>query len=121
MKRQNETKYCNYILDTLKKKHIATAGEIHTLYPEMNTSTVYRILKRLQDRGVVKEVLLSSTKAHFELVSDNHLAHFVCSVCGSIECVNVDITHKTIASMLPKYHVTQIALEITGRCPRCLS
>lgn len=54
---------------------------------EPNKTTLYRMLERLQQEGVIRSVLLDNKTAYFELAREQH-HHFVCQDCDLISCVS---------------------------------
>ena len=51
--------------------------------PNVSLDTVYRVLYRLEDEGLISRVQVSSDRLRFDANSDRH-HHFVCSQCGII-------------------------------------
>lgn len=116
MIRQHDTKYKKQIVELFSKKHILTAQEIKDAFPAMDPSTVYRTLKRLQTTGTIKEVVLRSDKAFYEL-SDHDHAHFICNSCGEIEAI--EMSKEQLSPTLPKHTIQTVNLELSGLCPKC--
>lgn len=96
-----------------------TVEEIHSaLYEELPTlakPTVYNILKRLSDAGVIQFISIDEKSARFDGDNTPH-AHFKCKKCGKI----VDIEQpkiKTNRSDFFEIHSTQV--YYTGYCFHC--
>ena len=97
---------------------------VDRLNQEMNKTTVYRILDRLEDDGTLHSFIdkdgLSwyakckdcSSKEH----RDTH-PHFQCSNCDKIECLPLDVTIPTV----PNYRIRSAKLLLVGVCQDCLS
>jgi Fe2+ or Zn2+ uptake regulation protein len=86
-------------------------------------ATVFRLLQRLAERGVVRRLGLHERAAYFTLlVPGRHSDYLICTSCGSIEAVAApcpvhrledEIREKTGFRNL--YH----ELEFFGVCPAC--
>ncbi len=91
---------------------------------EMNKTTVYRILERLEEDGVVHSFTGTNGLKWFakcpEVISTNQAdlhPHFQCQKCGKSECLTIDIS----IPKLPNYRVDSANLILTGECDACLS
>ncbi|OQD41962.1 transcriptional regulator [Croceivirga radicis] len=89
---------------------------------EMNRSTIYRILDRLEDEGKVHSFLGANGLKHYAKCKDcNHKEHvdvhphFQCTNCGMVECVAYEIK----IPALPDKSVEQAQLLLTGICANC--
>jgi len=49
----------NKILNILKKDHLLTISEIHRKIPEVDYSTVFRIIEQLLEDGQIRKVLVN--------------------------------------------------------------
>ncbi len=96
---------------------------VEKMSTQMNKTTVYRILDRLEKEGIVhsflgKEGLKWYAKCR-ECSSGHHSdvhPHFQCTDCGTIECLSLDIEIPTISNR--KIESAEIMLQ--GICPKCL-
>jgi len=89
---------------------------------DMNKTTVYRILDRLVDQGILHvfndhdgvnmyaKCKDCSTHHH----SDLH-PHFQCAKCGITKCLPIEIKIPS----LPNYHIDSAELLLTGTCNNC--
>ena len=89
--------------------------------PNISLDTVYRILYRLEDEGLVSRVQVSSDRLRFDGNTDRH-HHFVCSRCGMIR----DFTSEE-ADTLPVPdevrswgRIENRQLQVRGVCRGCL-
>ena len=95
---------------------------IERLKSEMNKTTVYRILEKLEDDGILHSFLAkdglkwyakcrgcSSTTHH-----DVH-PHFQCLECGKVDCLKMNFSIPEIANR--KVEVSQVLLQ--GKCEEC--
>lgn len=93
------------------------------LTDQCDKATVFRLLQRLAEHGVVRRLGLHERAAYFTLlVPGKHSDYLICTSCGSIEAIDApcpvhhledEIREKTGFRNL--YH----ELEFFGVCPRC--
>ena len=57
---------------------------VHAQFPEVNESTVYRTLERLEELGVAYHVHLGHGPAQWHLVARRSHQHLTCSKCGGV-------------------------------------
>jgi len=102
----------------------SSADLVERLNHEMNKTTVYRILERLEDDGILhsfkgKDGLQRyarcqgcSTEQHKDLHP-----HFQCNDCGKTECLNLDLSIPNV----PRHKVGRAELLLIGLCEDCIS
>jgi len=105
-------------------KEPLSAKEIIDLLPGgIDQATVYRTLKSLKGKGVIKPIDLRHNHAHYELadIADHH--HLICLSCGKIEDVehhNVETMERTILQNAKHFtEIKQHTLEFYGICKAC--
>lgn len=101
---------------------IAVAALIEQLRDKMNKTTVYRILDRLEDDGVLHSFIDGDgfkwySKTPKDSATSHNHPHFQCSECGKVECVMVDI----IIPKLANHRVDAVNLLLIGQCADCSS
>lgn len=114
------------IATLLESPRPMTLGELAAsgrLSAQCDKATVFRLLQRLTDIGVVRRLGLHERAAYFTLLlPGRHQDYLICTECGSIEAVKApcpvheleeEIKAKTGFKNL--YH----ELEFYGTCPRC--
>lgn len=104
------------------KGAISTVELISKLSSKMNKTTIYRVLTKLEDDGVVHSFLgangikwyakCSDCSAHKH--SDTH-PHFQCIDCGKVDCLTLEMPIPNIPNR--KVTVSQILLQ--GKCETC--
>ena len=119
-----KTKSVKILLDIFKNNDeaISAVKLVSRLEKEMNKTTIYRILERLENDGVVHSFIgldgikwyakckgCSSTK-HI----DSH-PHFQCQLCGKVECLSVNV----LVPELPDRKITSTQILLTGLCGTC--
>ena len=120
-----KTKSVNLILDVFRENQNALSGVhlVKHLKASMNKTTVYRILDRLEQEGLIhsftgKEGLKWYAKCS-TCTSEQHAdfhPHFQCKTCGTVECLSIDIAIPKISDR--KIDSAEIMLQ--GICPNCL-
>jgi Fur family ferric uptake transcriptional regulator len=113
------------ILSLLKKSRTPlSAQEIIELIPRgVDQATVYRTLRSLKTKGIIRQVDLRHNHAHYELmdIADHH--HLICLLCGKIENVehhNVEAMERTILQNAKHFaEIRQHTLEFYGVCKAC--
>ena len=101
------------IFETLKRTH------------NINRVTVYRILDRLVQIGLVDRISGGGRSFVYGLApNDNHPAHphFFCKSCGNLECLNPQSLHVDMEPMQRTFpgSIENIEVRIDGVCKNCL-
>ena len=103
---------------------ISVTDLVKQLRQEMNKTTVYRILDRLEDEGTLhfftgKDGLRWCAKCEESSSShqlDSH-PHFQCRNCGKTECLFIDVSIPPIS----KYKIDSAEILLIGLCEDCLA
>jgi len=119
-----KTKSVEIILNEFSNRGsaISVIELIENLKNDINKTTVYRVLDRLEDDGVVHSFLGNSGIKWYAMCkgcsSHNHTdfhPHFQCLDCGDVECLTVDIDIPKIPNK--RIEASQILLQ--GKCANC--
>lgn len=113
------------ILDVFKRtRNPLSAQEIMGALPQgTDQATVYRTLKLLKEKGLIKQIDLRHNHAHYELadVAEHH--HLICLRCGRIEkvehCGVEEIQSMVLRDSKHFSEIRQHALEFYGICKTC--
>ncbi|MDO6519387.1 Fur family transcriptional regulator [Zobellia uliginosa] len=118
-----KTQSVEFLLAEFQSTEALSAIElIGRLDSKLNKTTVYRVLDKLEDDGVLHSFLDNSgirwyakckscTKSkHF----DGH-PHFQCLSCGKVDCLNINVYLPEI----PNRQVTVSQILIQGNCEFC--
>jgi len=97
---------------------------VDLLNDDMNKTTVYRILDRLENEGELhsftgKDGLKWYAKC-WNCTSGRHQdlhPHFQCKICGKSECLDTQLQLPDIK----KHHIDRAELLLVGECEDCLS
>ena len=126
MKVVRKTKAVRAVLHLFEEKNgaMSVVELIEHFKGEMNRTTVYRIMERLEREGILHSFngqgglrWYAKNKEH---ISENQLdvhPHFHCRKCGKVECSSIEIeipsTHK--------HHIDTIEILLVGECEACHS
>ena len=121
-----KTKHLEQVLQAFRQSSDAlSAGMLlDAVANEINKSTVYRMLQKLEDDGVIHSFLTLDQIRFYALCKgcssgrhvDSH-AHFQCTSCKRVSCVSEEIVLPT-----PKRaRITSAQVLLTGQCESCLS
>ena len=87
-------------------------------------ATVFRLLQKLADHGVVRRLGLHERAAYFVLlVPGRHSDYLICTSCGSIEAIKAPCpVHQLEDEIREKtgYRNLYHELEFFGTCPKCV-
>jgi Fe2+ or Zn2+ uptake regulation protein len=111
------------LLESDRPMTLAELAGSDRLVSQCDKATVFRLLQRLADKGLVRRLGLHERAAYFTLlVPGRHQDYLICTECGSIAPVQApcpvheleeEIRRKTGFKNL--YH----ELEFFGVCPKC--
>ena len=121
-----KTKYLEQVLQAFRQSGDAlSAGMLlDALANEINKSTVYRMLQKLEDDGLIHSFLTIDQIRFYALCKgcssgrhvDSH-AHFQCTSCKRVSCVSEEIVLPTPK----KARITSAQVLLTGQCESCMS
>ena len=114
------------ILDTLAdvKRHVTAdelLREVRERDPRIGAATVYRTLRVFQEGGIVAERRFEGGATRFELVSDEHHDHLICTACNLIvefEDEAIERDQKRVAAA-HGFTLREHRHELYGLCPAC--
>jgi Fur family ferric uptake transcriptional regulator len=127
-----KTKSVKAVLHKFEEQEDAiTAVElVEKLSDKMNKTTVYRILERLEQDGVLHSFAGKDGVRWYAKCSNcgpaNHVdthPHFQCMACGKTECIDADISNVSgdrIPS-IPNYSIESVQVLFVGKCVKCLA
>lgn len=119
-----QTKHVKVLLDVFnEKKHAISVAELVKLLAyKMNKTTVYRILDKLMDDGILHSFIgKGGLKWYAKCKScshDNHNdihPHFQCKECGEVACLPVSFPIPSIEG----HKIDSISLLMIGSCSNC--
>jgi len=128
--KQESIKITKNRLDVLKKMiesgTLLDASSLHkrlNANSKINLATVYRILKLLREKGILRSIRGENGIELFEMACQHNPLHphFYCRKCGKTFCLKplyFDVL-KTLFPMAEGCDVENIAITLSGICPRC--
>lgn len=123
MKRRN-THAKEAVLDVLIKTGKAMSQDAieQKIGIDINRATIYRVLNRFCDDGVLHKVVPEDGKQYFAICikcdedkKPLHHFHFRCIKCETIECLPVEVKF----SIPDDYLVENVNCVLTGTCHAC--
>ena len=123
---KRKTKSVNIILSIFDKTKdaLSVVDLVERLKDNMNKTTVYRILDRLEGEGIIHSFLgINGLKWYarcHDCSTEHHHdihPHFQCNNCGRVECLEVNIALPSIEG----HHVDRAEIILTGQCETCLN
>ena len=94
--------------------------EIHHEFPGISRATVYRVLNKLSENGIIAKVRVNNGADHFDHQVFPHY-HIRCTKCGRVSdldmrpFVKIDLISKKSGD----FKITGYTLQIDGICPKC--
>lgn len=94
---------------------------VHSEFPSISRATVFRVLNKLAENGIVLKVNINNGADHFDHQTFRHY-HAHCNVCGDVCDVNLPplsfLDENKIEADLD-FMVTGYALQFDGVCAKC--
>ncbi len=89
----------------------------------VNKVTVYRVLKDLAHRGLLRQVPSQGRACHYELACEHHPPHphFQCHSCGEVTClapVSLEEVWRQLEGPLGN-QAERLDLRVVGLCRKC--
>jgi len=87
-------------------------------------ATIYRNLTDLSDVGLARRTDVGDHVWRFEAITGNHEAsahpHFVCTECGSVECLP-DLEYVVTRAKAPRaVRLKRVEIQLRGPCDACM-
>lgn len=123
MKRRN-TPTKEAVLNVLSKAGKAMSQDAIEKHIEIdiNRATIYRVLNRFCEDGILHRVVAENGKQYFALCVENDKKeqisnhfHFKCLVCKTIECLPIEVNF----SISDDYLVENVNCILSGKCKNC--
>ena len=90
---------------------------------QCDKATVFRLLQRLTQHGIVRRLGLHERAAYFTLLlPDRHSDYLICTGCGSITAINAPCPVHELELLIQRqtgYRNLYHELEFFGLCPSC--
>lgn len=110
------------VLNVLKKEGKAMSQDLieQKISIDINRATIYRVLNRFCDDGVLHRIVAKDGKQYFALCTnnmklvENHL-HFMCLKCETLVCLPAKVNF----SIPDTYVVENVNCVVSGTCKEC--
>ncbi len=90
---------------------------------QCDKATVFRLLQRLADKGILRRLGLHERAAYFALlIPGQHKDYLICTECGSIEHISAPCPVHELEKEIQftsGYKNLYHELEFFGTCPKC--
>ncbi len=111
------------LLESDRPMTLAELAESPRLSNQCDKATVFRLLQRLADKGILRRLGLHERAAYFALLLPNlHRDYLICTECGSIEPINAPCPVHELEKEIKfttGYKNLYHELEFFGICPQC--
>ncbi len=111
------------LLESDRPMTLAELAESPRLSNQCDKATVFRLLQRLADKGILRRLGLHERAAYFALLLPNqHRDYLICTECGSIEPINAPCPVHELEKEIKfttGYKNLYHELEFFGICPKC--
>ena len=86
----------------------------------VSKATIYNTLEILSEAGMLRKLLFDTHQAMYELADDTH-AHLVCTQCGKIKEIKIDLSGNGIKDEnIPGFSISYTSICVYGICEECL-
>ena len=111
------------LLESDRPMTLGELAESPRLSNQCDKATVFRLLQRLADKGIVRRLGLHERAAYFALlVPGQHRDYLICTSCGSIAPINAPCPVHELEKEIQfttGYKNLYHELEFFGTCPKC--
>ena len=119
------TKSEKQVLSALQKLTCATAEDIYFAInsgekrKKIGLTSIYRALKGLEKACEIKPVNFNDGKIRYDLNSEKHHHHFICTKCHNVEIIDFCPYEFFKKELKEKYIVQYHNFELFGICKNC--
>lgn len=112
------------ILESCADRHMSAEDVYKALRDadeDVGLATVYRVLTQFEAAGLVQRHHFEGGSSVFEMASDDHHDHMVCTKCGKVEEFldeTIEAQQEKVAEKLG-YEISDHSLYLYGLCPAC--
>lgn len=89
-----------------------------------NKTSLYRMLEKMKQEGMLEEVLLDSRTRFYEVKTDHH-HHFTCNDCSQVTCFADDDLERKIHELADWFEakgmkISSHQFSLSGVCENCV-
>ena len=106
----------------VEARAISAISLVQRLKDQLNKTTIYRLLERLEDDGVLHSFLGNDGEKWYARCTGcsseshvDHHPHFQCMECGKVDCLSMEITIPSISNR----EIIGSQILIKGKCETC--
>ena len=111
------------LIDARRPLTLGDLAESEELKSGADRATVYRLLTKLEERGLIRRLGLHDRSAYYVIIYPGaHNDFLICTKCGVIETLDITCPVEALEKKIAKqsgfsrlYH----ELEFFGLCPQC--
>ena len=111
------------LIETSRPMTLAELAASTRLTDLCDKATVYRLLQRLTENGIIRRLGLHARAAYFTLLQPGkHSDYLICTGCGKIEAIKAPCPVHDLEDEIREktgYRGLYHELEFFGTCPRC--
>ena len=111
------------LMESQRPMTLAELAESERLSTQCDKATVFRLLQRLAEKGIVRRLGLHERAAYFTLLlPGRHQDYLICTECGTIETVKAPCPVHALEDEIREktgYRNLYHELEFFGTCPSC--
>jgi len=111
------------LIESSRPMTLAELVESPMLANQCDQATVFRLLQRLADKGILRRLGLHERAAYFTLIiPGEHSDYLICTHCGSIEPIKAPCPVHELEKEIQfptGYRNLYHELEFFGTCPAC--
>ncbi len=116
------TRQKKIILDTLNNINCHPTAEelydsIYSIFPDIGKSTIYRNLKSMTDKGIIRRLEISGDVQRYDFL-DNHY-HGRCILCNKIVDIDIPYQKKLDKQLTKKYDILGHDIVFKIICNEC--
>ncbi len=108
------------------KKHprpLSARQIVEGIGAKVDQATVYRTIRSLKGKNIIRQVDLRHNHAHYEFASLGEHHHLICTRCGKVEDVhrcNMETMRREVLAESKHFaDISQHSLEFYGLCKAC--
>ena len=111
------------LMETPRPMTLADLATSPRLATQCDKATVYRLLQRLSEHGILRRLGLHERAAYFTLLlPGSHSDYLICTACGKIDSITAPCPVHELEEQIRQstgYQGLYHELEFFGTCPQC--
>ena len=112
------------LLESDRPMTLAELTQSPRLNHQCDKATVFRLIQRLTEKGIIRRLGLHERAAYFTLlIPEQHRDYLICTQCGSITPIDAPCPVHELEKEIQRtsgYQNLYHELEFFGTCPECI-